>query len=84
MASTTVQAALRQAVKASAAARDLVRRPAPGIVVLIYHRVGGGSPLDVDLPVERFDEQMAWLAATGKRRDASRLRSTRSRHAGAR
>jgi peptidoglycan/xylan/chitin deacetylase (PgdA/CDA1 family) len=66
VASTTVQAALRQAVKASAAARDLVRRPAPGIVVLIYHRVGGGSPLDVDLPVERFDEQMAWLAATGK------------------
>ena len=36
------KAALQQAVKASAAALDVVRRPAPGVVVLIYHRVGGG------------------------------------------
>ncbi len=54
---------LGQAVKVTAAAADVVRRPPPGIVVLIYHRVGGGSGREIDLPVETFDEQMAWLTA---------------------
>jgi peptidoglycan/xylan/chitin deacetylase (PgdA/CDA1 family) len=31
-------------------------------VVLIYHRVGGSSGLELDLPVAQFAEQMAWLA----------------------
>jgi peptidoglycan/xylan/chitin deacetylase (PgdA/CDA1 family) len=35
-------------------------------VVLIYHRVGGGSGTEVDLSPQAFDEQMAWLAATGR------------------
>ena len=35
-------------------------------MVLIYHRVGGGSGTEVDLPAQAFDEQMAWLAATGR------------------
>ena len=39
------KATLQQAVKASAAAFDVVRRPEPGVVVLIYHRVGRGSGL---------------------------------------
>jgi peptidoglycan/xylan/chitin deacetylase (PgdA/CDA1 family) len=55
-----------RAVKTMAAAGDVVRRPADGIVVLIYHRVGGGSGTEVDLPPQVFDEQMAWLAASGR------------------
>ena len=51
-------------LKTLAAAGDRVRPPTPGVVVLIYHRVGGGSGTEVDLAPEAFDEQMAWLAAT--------------------
>jgi peptidoglycan/xylan/chitin deacetylase (PgdA/CDA1 family) len=36
------------------------------VVVLIYHRVGGGSGTEVDLSPQVFDEQMAWLAASGR------------------
>jgi peptidoglycan/xylan/chitin deacetylase (PgdA/CDA1 family) len=53
-------------LKTLAAAGDRVRPPTPGVVVLIYHRVGGGSGTEVDLPPEAFDEQMAWLAARGR------------------
>jgi peptidoglycan/xylan/chitin deacetylase (PgdA/CDA1 family) len=53
------------AVKVGAAAPGVVRRPPPGLVVLIYHRVGARSGLEVDLPHDVFDEQMAFLAATG-------------------
>jgi peptidoglycan/xylan/chitin deacetylase (PgdA/CDA1 family) len=53
-------------LKSLAAAGDRLRPPTPGVVVLIYHRVGGGSGTEVDLPPETFDEQMAWLAATGR------------------
>jgi peptidoglycan/xylan/chitin deacetylase (PgdA/CDA1 family) len=55
-----------RAVKTVAAAGDAVRHPADGVVVLIYHRVGGGSGTEVDLPPQVFDEQMAWLAASGR------------------
>jgi peptidoglycan/xylan/chitin deacetylase (PgdA/CDA1 family) len=55
-----------RAVKTMAAAGDVVRRPADGVIVLIYHRVGGGSGTEVDLPSQVFDEQMAWLAASGR------------------
>lgn len=53
-------------IKTLAAAGDRVRPPAAGVVVLIYHRVGGGSGTEVDLSPRAFDEQMAWLAATGR------------------
>jgi peptidoglycan/xylan/chitin deacetylase (PgdA/CDA1 family) len=33
--------------------------------VLIYHRVGGGSGLELDLSIARFSAQMAWLAEQG-------------------
>jgi peptidoglycan/xylan/chitin deacetylase (PgdA/CDA1 family) len=36
--------------------------PPIGVTVLIYHRVGGGSTSDVDLPAEVFDAQLAHLA----------------------
>ena len=51
-------------MKTVAAVGDRVRPPADGVVVLIYHRVGGGSGTEVDLSPEAFDEQMAWLAGT--------------------
>lgn len=53
-------------IKAVAAAGDRVRPPASGVVVLIYHRVGGGSGSEVDLSPSVFDEQVAWLAGSGR------------------
>ena len=51
----------RTAVKTTAAAVDVVFRPPPGLVVLIYHRVGRRSTVEVDLPVEMFADQMRHL-----------------------
>jgi peptidoglycan/xylan/chitin deacetylase (PgdA/CDA1 family) len=53
-------------VKTAAAAADRVRRPARGVTVLIYHRVGAGSGLQVDLPAELFTDQMAELGTGGR------------------
>jgi peptidoglycan/xylan/chitin deacetylase (PgdA/CDA1 family) len=55
----------RQAVKVAAASVDRWRPAPPGIVVLIYHRVGAGTGVEVDLPVAVFDEQLAYLRARG-------------------
>ncbi len=52
-----------QGVKRLSAAVDAVLPPAPGITVLIYHRVGGGSDSAVDLDAEAFDQQLEHLAA---------------------
>jgi peptidoglycan/xylan/chitin deacetylase (PgdA/CDA1 family) len=52
---------LQRAVKSAAVAADRVRPPAEGLVVLIYHRVGAGTGSEVDLPADRFEEQVAWL-----------------------
>jgi peptidoglycan/xylan/chitin deacetylase (PgdA/CDA1 family) len=54
--------AARTAIKVTAAALDAVRRPGSGLVVLIYHRVGRRTPVEVDLPTALFAEQMAALA----------------------
>lgn len=54
----------RRGLKVVAAGADALRPRASGVVVLLYHRVGGGSGLEIDLPVTAFDEQMAALAAT--------------------
>lgn len=53
----------RGAVKWTSAGVDVLRRPTPGIVVLIYHRVGSGSGGQMDLDPAAFDRQLAWLAA---------------------
>lgn len=53
-------------VKAAAASLDVLRRPPPGLVILIYHRVGRRTAVEVDLPVELFEEQIAFLADTGR------------------
>ena len=52
---------LRQLVKWTAAVADTVRRP-HGLVILIYHRVGGHTPVSVDLPLPLFSSQLALLA----------------------
>jgi peptidoglycan/xylan/chitin deacetylase (PgdA/CDA1 family) len=55
---------VRTVVKAGAAAVPAGR----GTVVLIYHRVGATSGLDVDLPAPEFARQMEWLASDGRLR----------------
>ena len=60
-----VRAVAGRALKTSAGLADRLRGSRRGIVVLIYHRVGAGSGLELDLPTARFDEQMAELAAAG-------------------
>ncbi|MEO8692726.1 MAG: polysaccharide deacetylase family protein [Acidimicrobiales bacterium] len=56
----------QQAVKAAASAADRVRGTDEGVVVLIYHRVGRRTSLEVDLPTSLFDEQMAVLGELGR------------------
>jgi peptidoglycan/xylan/chitin deacetylase (PgdA/CDA1 family) len=53
---------IRQLVKWTAAAADVVRRPR-GLAILIYHRVGAHTPVSVDLPRPLFADQLALLAA---------------------
>ncbi len=56
----------RRIVKVAAETVDHVRADHPGVVVLIYHRVGRRTSQSVDLPVEEFDDQMAELADSGR------------------
>jgi peptidoglycan/xylan/chitin deacetylase (PgdA/CDA1 family) len=53
----------RQALKATAAGLDLVRAVPVGLTVLIYHRVGRRTHIEVDLDTGAFREQMQFLAA---------------------
>jgi len=48
-------------VKVAASAVDVLRRPVAGLVVLIYHRVGRRTSVDVDLPVGLFEDQIGFL-----------------------
>ncbi len=57
----TARAMTGKAVKVAASFADLVRRPADGVVVLLYHRVGAGTGGSVDQPPALFDAQMAEL-----------------------
>lgn len=56
--------AARSGLKGTAALVDTVRRPAQGITILIYHRVGAGTGGQMDLSPAAFDEQLAWLRST--------------------
>jgi peptidoglycan/xylan/chitin deacetylase (PgdA/CDA1 family) len=60
-----LSALARRGIKVVAASVDRVRPPARGIVVLIYHRVGAGTGVEVDLPAALFDEQLGYLRARG-------------------
>lgn len=53
---------LRTLVKRSAVFSDRLLPPPAGLVVLIYHRVGGGSASAVDLDPGVFDAHLAHLA----------------------
>ena len=55
-----------RAVKTTAAGLDLLRPRARGVTILIYHRVGGRSGLEVDLPAPLFAAQVARLAESGR------------------
>jgi peptidoglycan/xylan/chitin deacetylase (PgdA/CDA1 family) len=54
--------ALKSIVQRTATIADRIMAPPDGITILIYHRVGGGTDSEVDLPVEQFDRQLAYLA----------------------
>lgn len=59
---SSARRAVGRAIKQAAVTVDRVRLPAPGIVVLVYHRVGRRSASEVDLDATVFAEQMAFLA----------------------
>jgi len=46
-------------------ARCFATEPADGVSVLMYHRVVGDLPLELDLPFEIFRLQMEWLSRSG-------------------
>lgn len=49
-------------IRGAAALTDGVSPPAPGITILIYHRVGAGQGGQMDLAPNDFDQQLRWLA----------------------
>jgi len=51
----------RTVIKQVLAQGDRVVKPAAGVTVLIYHRVGGGSGSEVDLDVDAFRRQLEHL-----------------------
>lgn len=53
------------AAKPISAAVDVVRPRPDGTVVLIYHRVGAGKPIQMDLPTSLFERQIERIAAGG-------------------
>ena len=57
--------AARRGLKRFAGAADAVM-PTSGLVVLAYHRVGGAGASQMDLPLDRFRDQMAQLADTAR------------------
>ena len=77
----------RQSIKGAAARSTVVRRPRPGVTILIYHRVGAGNGGQMDLAPERVRRSSwRWLAATppgadprcrGRRTGSRRRRRTR-------
>jgi peptidoglycan/xylan/chitin deacetylase (PgdA/CDA1 family) len=54
--------AMRTLLKVAAATADTARQPPAGLVILIYHRVGRRTPIEVDLPLGLFKEQVRFLA----------------------
>lgn len=62
----TLKRGVGGAVKVAAAGADLVRPSAPGLVVLIYHRVGARTASQIDLATALFEAQVAELADAGR------------------
>jgi peptidoglycan/xylan/chitin deacetylase (PgdA/CDA1 family) len=61
-----VSGLIRRTVKVASAGADRLRPNIAGVVILVYHRVGGGSGLEIDLDPGVFDAQMAALAASNR------------------
>jgi peptidoglycan/xylan/chitin deacetylase (PgdA/CDA1 family) len=53
---------VKQLVQQLGLIADSVASPPPGVTILIYHRVGGGSDSAVDLDADQFEQQLAHLA----------------------
>jgi peptidoglycan/xylan/chitin deacetylase (PgdA/CDA1 family) len=53
---------LKTTVKRASMMVDRFVPPPPGITILIYHRVGGGSDSEVDLDPQVFERHLAYLA----------------------
>ena len=64
MAATPDRHRLRRGIKRglAAAAAPTQGRPAAGATLLIYHRIGDGTPDELDLAAEAFDRQVEALA----------------------
>jgi peptidoglycan/xylan/chitin deacetylase (PgdA/CDA1 family) len=58
-------AGLKKVAKPVAAMADVGRLPRRGIVVLAYHRVGGRSGIEIDLPIDAFERQIEEVARRG-------------------
>lgn len=52
----------RRAAKWAVGGLDAFSPHSRGIVVLIYHRIGGGTAGSVDLPLPQFQEHLEWLS----------------------
>jgi peptidoglycan/xylan/chitin deacetylase (PgdA/CDA1 family) len=61
-----LQRGARRGAKVLAAAADVLHPRARGAVVLVYHRVGGRSASEIDLPAGDFASQMELLAGSGR------------------
>jgi peptidoglycan/xylan/chitin deacetylase (PgdA/CDA1 family) len=61
-----IKAAALQVVKVSAAAADRLGPRRAGVSILLYHRVGGSSGVELDLPQEAFARQIELIASTGR------------------
>ena len=59
-------AGARRAVKRCAVTMDLVLGHTPGVVILIYHRVGRLTQTETDLPMALFEEQMEVLSSSSR------------------
>ena len=65
-ASTWGTRVLSLGMKLVAEGKDRLRPPAAdGVVILIYHRVGGRSAKEIDMPLGSFEDQVAELADSG-------------------
>ena len=55
----------RAIFRRAARAIDRVSPPQPGVALLIYHRIGGGSDSGVDIDANAFERQMSYLHDRG-------------------
>jgi peptidoglycan/xylan/chitin deacetylase (PgdA/CDA1 family) len=72
---------LRQGSKALFSTLDHLALPLKGPRILIYHQIGGGSGLEMEVEAERFRWQLDWLVAHADVVDLETALSHRDRNA---